>query len=129
MKIARTKNAMQSIAVGIMLKLYQTLIPFLMRTAMIHFMGVQYLGLNSLFSSVLHVLNMAELGVGAAMVFSMYKPIAEDDEKTICALMRLYRKYYRIIGMVVGLAGLLLLPVIPKLISGDIPPELNVYVL
>ena len=59
MKIARTKNAMQSIAVGIMLKLYQTLIPFLMRTAMIHFMGVQYLGRNSLFVSIIQVLSLA----------------------------------------------------------------------
>jgi len=129
MKIARTKNALQNIAVGLILRLYQTVVPFLMRTAMIHFMGVQYLGLNSLFSSVLHVLNMAELGVGAAMVFSMYKPIAEDDEKTICALMRLYRKYYRLIGLFIGIIGLCLLPAIPKLIKSDIPPELDIYIL
>lgn len=51
-----------------------------MRTAMIYLMGVQYLGLNSLFTSVLQVLSLAELGVGSAMVYSMYKPIAEDDE-------------------------------------------------
>ena len=116
MKIARTKNAMKSLSVGLILKIYQMIVPFFMRTAMIHFMGVQYLGLNSLFSSVLHVLNMAELGVGSAMVFSMYKPIAEDDEKTICALMRLYRKYYRLIGLFIGIIGLCLLPAIPKLI-------------
>lgn len=92
-------------------------------------MGVQYLGLNSLFASILQVLNLAELGVGSAMVYSMYKPIADDDYDTICALMRLYRTYYRIIGAVVAIAGLVLLPFIPHLIKGDIPPELNVYVL
>lgn len=96
---------------------------------MIYLMGIEYLGLNSLFTSVLQVLNLAELGVGSAMVFSMYKPIAIDDHITICALMRLYRMYYRVIGMVIAVVGLLLTPVIPKLINGDLPPELNVYIL
>ena len=67
MKIDRTKNASRNILFGIILKIYQLLVPFLMRTAMIYFMGVQYLGLNSLFTSVLQVLNLAELGVGSAM--------------------------------------------------------------
>lgn len=129
MKIERTKNAARSMAVGMILRLYQTVVPFLMRTAMIHFMGVEYLGLNGLFSSVLHILNLAELGVGAAMVFSMYKPIAEDDTARICALMRLYRRYYRLIGLAIGAAGLALTPVIPHLISGEVPQELNIYIL
>ncbi len=127
MRIERTKNATRNIAAGLALKLYQTVVPFMMRTVMIHFMGVEYLGLNSLFNSILHILNLAELGVGAAMVFSMYKPIANDDMSQICALMALYRRYYRLIGIVIGAVGLVLLPFIPKLISGDIPPELNVY--
>ena len=92
-KIERTKNATRNIIFGVILKIYQILVPFLMRTEMIYLMGVQYLGLNSLFTSVLQVLNLAELGVGSAMVYSMYKPIAEDDETTICALMKLYRTY------------------------------------
>lgn len=127
MKIERTKNAARSISVGMVLKLHQTIFPFLMRTAMIQFMGVEYLGLNSLFSSILHMLNLAELGVGSAMVFSMYKPIAEDDTERICALMGLYRRYYRIIGLVIGGMGLIVLPFVPNLISGGVPPELNVY--
>ena len=109
------------------MRAYQIIVPFLMRTAMIHFMGVEYLGLNSLFSSILHMLNLAELGVGSAMVFSMYKPIAEDDTERICALMGLYRRYYRIIGLVIGALGLMVLPFVPRLISGELPPELNVY--
>ena len=79
MKIERTKNATRNIVFGVILKFYQIIIPFIMRTVMIYVMGVQYLGLNSLFMSVLQVLSLAELGVGSAMVFSMYKPIAEDD--------------------------------------------------
>lgn len=100
-----------------------------MRTAMIYFMGIQYLGLNSLFVSVLQVLNLAELGVGSAMVFSMYKPIAEDDYPTICALMNMYRSYYRLIGIVIACIGTLIIPFIPKLISGSIPEDINIYVL
>ena len=129
MKIQRTKNAKNNIIFGMMLKIYQLAIPFVMRTVIIHYLGVQYLGLDSLFSSILRVLNLAELGVGSAMVFSMYKPIAEDDSTTICALMRLYKLYYRIIGIIVAVIGLIMLPFIPKLISGDVPDNVNVYYL
>jgi len=128
-KIERTKNATRNIVFGIILKVYQIAVPFVMRTAMIYFMGVQYLGLNSLFTSVLQVLNLAELGVGSAMVYSMYKPIAEDDNTTICALMNLYRTYYRAIGMIIAVVGAALTPFIPKLISGDVPSGINIYIL
>ena len=129
MRINRTKNTIKNIKAGMFLKVYQMLVPFLMRTAMIYIMGVQYLGLNGLFASIIQMLSLAELGVGHAMVFAMYKPIAQDDGKTICALMKLYRRYYRIIGVVIGASGLLLMPLVPHLISGEIPGELNIYVL
>lgn len=128
-KIERTKNATRNIIFGVILKAYQIVVPFLMRTALIYLMGVQYLGLNSLFTSILQVLNLAELGVGSAMIYSMYKPIAEDDNATICALMKLYRTYYRVIGLVIAVIGCILTPFIPKLISGDIPNGLNIYIL
>ena len=96
---------------------------------MIRTIGVEYLGLNSLFTSVLQVLNLAELGVGSAMVFSMYKPIADDNEEKICALIQLYKKYYRIIGSIILVIGLICTPFIPKLIHGVIPNDMNVYVL
>ena len=129
MKIERTKNATRNIFFGIILKAYQVLFPFLMRTAMIYLMGVQYLGLNSLFTSILSVLNLAELGVASAMVYSMYKPIAEDDNTGICALMKLYRTYYRVIGLVIAVVGCILTPFIPKLIRGEVPAGINIYVL
>lgn len=128
-KIERTKNASRNIVFGVILKAYQILVPFLMRTAMIYLMGVQYLGLNSLFTSVLQVLNLAELGVGSAMVYSMYKPIAEDDETAICALMKLYRTYYRVIGLVIAVVGCALTPFIPNLIKSDVPAGINIYIL
>ena len=129
MKIERTVNAGRNIAFGMILQVYQIAIPFIMRTAMIYFLGVEYLGLNSLFSSVLQVLNLAELGVGAAMVYSMYKPIAEDDTAKICSLMKLYRTYYRVIGGVIGGTGLVLTPFIPLLVKSDLPEDINVYIL
>lgn len=129
MKLERTKNASKSAAFGIALRLYQIIIPFVMRTAMVYLMGIEYLGLNSLFTSILQVLNLAELGVGSAMVFSMYKPIAEEDERKICALEKLYQKYYFVIGAVIAVGGIALTPFIPYLIKGEVPKELNVYVL
>ena len=128
-KIERVKNATRNIIFGVALKIYQIIIPFFMRTAMIYLMNVQYLGLNSLFTSILQVLNLAELGVGSAMIYSMYKPIAEDDNATICALMKLYKTYYRVIGLVIAIIGCVLTPFVPKLISGDIPKNVNIYVL
>ncbi|WP_423218426.1 lipopolysaccharide biosynthesis protein [Streptococcus equinus] len=127
--MGRIQNATRNIVFGIILKVYQILVPFLMRTAMIYLMGVEYLGLNSLFTSVLQVLNLAELGVGSAMVYSMYKPIAENDTETICALLKLYKKYYFFIGLVIAIIGGFLVPVIPKLISGKLPNGLNIYIL
>ena len=69
MELNRTKNTSRNIFFGIILKTYQILIPFFMRTVMIYFMGVQYLGLNSLFASILQILNLTELGIGSAMVY------------------------------------------------------------
>lgn len=129
MKIERSKNAARNIVFGVILKTYKLAIPFVMRTLMIYTLGMQYLGLNSLFTSVLSVLNLAELGIGSAMVFSMYKPISEDDSGTICALMRLYKIYYRVIGLVILVIGCAITPLIPKLISGTVPKDMNVYVL
>ncbi|MBR3019605.1 MAG: polysaccharide biosynthesis protein [Clostridia bacterium] len=129
MKIQRTKNAVRNIAFDGSVKLFNMVIPFIMRTVILHCLGVEYLGLNGLFVSILSFLSLAELGVGSAMVFSMYKPIAEDDTDTICALLRLYRTFYRIIGLFIAVAGLALLPFLKNLIKGDIPPDLNLYVL
>lgn len=128
-KIERTKNASRNIFFGVILQAYKLIVPFLMRTVMIYLMGMQYVGLNSLFTSVLQVLNLAELGVGSAMVYSMYKPIAEDDAITICALMKLYKLYYRLIGLFIAVAGLIITPFIPKLIAGTVPDGINIYIL
>ncbi len=129
MKMERTKNAARNIAFGSMLKLLNMVIPFIMRSVVLHYLGVEYLGLSGLFRSLLSFLNLAELGVGSAMVFSMYKPIAEDNTEEICALMRLYRTFYRIIGLFIAAVGLAITPLLRNLISGDLPADMNLYIL
>ena len=82
----RVRNASRNVVFGMFLKGYQILLPFIMRTAIMYYMGDGYLGLNSLFGSVLWVLNLAELGVGSAMVYSMYQPIIDNDKEQICVV-------------------------------------------
>lgn len=129
MKGGRIDNAVKNVLSGSVLKIYQMVIPFIIRTIMIYTIGMEYLGLSSLFTSVLQVLNLAELGVGNAMIYSMYEPIAKNDTRKICTLMQLYKIYYRIIGTVICIIGLLLTPFIPRLISGDVPADINIYLL
>lgn len=129
MKIHRTKNAARNILVDGLMNAVNLLIPFFMRSITLHSLGVQYLGLNGLFRSLFSFLNLAELGVGSAIVFSMYRPIAEDNPETICALMRLYRRLYRLIGLVIAAAGLCFSPFLPVLIKGNVPTEINLHLL
>lgn len=129
MKIERTKNAINGTVTGISVKVLQLVFPFVIRTIFIKTLGIEYLGLNSLFTSILQVLNLAELGVSSALVFSMYRPIAEDNGEKICQLMALYRRYYRIIGGIILIAGLLTVPILPHLIKGSPPKDINLYVI
>ena len=129
MKNDRTTNSLRNILFGFIQKTLQVILPFILRSSIIYSLGIEYVGLNSLFTAVLTVLNLSELGVGTAIVYSMYKPINDHNADEICALMVLYRRYYRIIGIAVLLLGLVLLPFIPTFISGDVPADINIYVL
>ena len=105
MENSRSRNAMRNVTAGIVYKACSVCFPFVIRTLMIKNMGAEYLGLGSLFSSILQVLSLAELGFGSAVVFSMYKPIVEHNNELLCALYAFYRRVYRIIGIVVLMAG------------------------
>lgn len=122
-------NAKRNMIYGILNKIIILFLPFVVRTVMIKVLGAEYLGLNSLFSSILQVLNLAELGFSSAIVYSMYKPIAENDVDTICALLNLYKKIYRIIGIIILIAGLLILPFLEYLINGNVPSDVNIYII
>lgn len=129
MEINRTKNTVRNIRWGIVQKLVHSLGPFVVRTVLIYVMGAEYAGLNSLFTSILTILSLTELGFSQAIVYSMYKPIADNDKEKICALLNVYKKAYHIIGIIILAVGCAIIPLIPYLISGDVPAELNLYIL
>ena len=126
---SRTKNTQRNIIWGMVNKVVILVVPFIIRTIIIKALGADYLGLTSLFTSILQVLNLTELGFSSAVVFCMYKPIAEKDTDTICALMNMFRKVYRIIGVVILIVGVLISLFLSKLISGTWPAEINIYIL
>ncbi|WP_270816068.1 lipopolysaccharide biosynthesis protein [Hungatella effluvii] len=132
MKINVAHNAKINLAFGLINKVLILILPFVERTVMRYVLGSEYLGLNSLFSSILSVLSLAELGFGSAIVYNMYKPIADNDIKEINSLLNLYRQVYFTIGLIVLVIGLLLIPFLPNLISGTYPQDANltmVYLL
>lgn len=103
--------------------------PFIIRTILIYTLGVQYVGINGLFSSILQVLSLADLGFSSAIVYSMYRPIAIGDKKYLNALLMFYRKVYRIIGIVILILGLVILPFMKYLIKGTYPNDINIYII
>lgn len=125
----RTRNTSRIFLFGIINKIVVTLFPFITRTIIIYKLGNDYLGLSTLFTSVLSMLNMSELGIGSAIAFCLYKPVAEDDQETICALMNLMRKLYKLIGFIIIGLGLLLMPFLNIFIKGTYPTDINIYIL
>ena len=120
---------MRGAVFGIINKVVIIIMPFILRTIIIHRIGTDYAGLNSLFTSILRVLNMAELGFASAAAFSLYKPAAEDDTEKICALLSFYRKIYYAVGGVMLMIGLCLLPFLDHLIKGSYPDDINLQIL
>lgn len=129
MRINRVKNTKRNFLWGIVEKFVSIFLPFVLRTIFIEVLGEELLGLSSLFTSILQMLNMAELGFSSAVIYNMYKPIADNDTDTICALMNLYRKVYFVIGCIVLAVGLALMPFLPRVINGSIPHGYNLYLL
>lgn len=125
----KVKKTKRNIVYGFINKIILMIFPFIIRSIIIWKLGVDYVGLNSLFSSILQVLSLAELGFGTAIVYGMYKPIAENDVNQVCALLNFYRKIYVVIGAVILVAGLAILPLLPSLISGGYPNDINIYSL
>ena len=129
MRFSRTKNTLRNIAFGSLNRIINIVLPFVSRTVILYVLGTQYLGLSSLFSSILSFLSLTELGMGSAMVHSMYKPIAENDHATIKALLNFYRKLYRIVGAIILIIGLALMPFLKVLVSEELPAGINLYLL
>ena len=126
---SRTKKTLRNITVGIISKIILIILPFINRTIIIWFLGAQYLGIRSLYTSILEVLNLSELGLSIAVVYSMYGLIAQSDTDRICELLNYFRRTYIWISVVIFVAGLVILPALPWLISGEYPSDINIYIL
>ncbi|MCM1191192.1 MAG: oligosaccharide flippase family protein [Butyrivibrio sp.] len=125
----RILNTKRNLIWGGISQVITIVLPFFTRMVLLNTLGIGYDGLGSLFKSVLGVLNFAELGVGSAIVYNMYRPIAANDREKVCALLKLYRKLYLWIGFVVLILGLLILPFLKILIKGDVPGEIDIRFL
>ncbi len=127
----RSTNSLKNVAVNIGSQLLNLLLSFLCRTVFIWTLDAVYLGVSSLFSNILSLLSVAELGIGTAITFSMYQPLAKNDHKKLAALMGLYKKAYHTIGGIVAVAGLALTPFYRLLINNppDIPNLTLIYLL
>lgn len=126
---SRTKNTSRNILSGLLNRFATIILTFVNRTVIIYALGTAFSGLGSLFTSILGILNIAELGFNVAITQSMYEPIAKNDKRRICELLTLYRKIYYIIGSIIFLSGITLIPFLHIFIKGDIPQEINLYAL
>lgn len=129
MKLARTKNAMRNIIWGVIYRMVTLIGPFAVKTILIRIMGLEYSGLNSLFTSILTVLNLANLGFSSSLVYTMYRAAVDEDNDRLCAMLNYFRNAYRVVGLVILLLGAALMPFLPKLVQGDVPPDVNLYIL
>ena len=129
MKIERTKKTISGSFWGMMEKITRLIGPYILRIIVLKKLGIDYLGLSGMFNSILHVLCLSELGFGIAVVYYLYKPIAEDDQETICQIVTYLKKMYLLIGAFVMVAGVVIMPFLPHLINGDVPADINLYLL
>lgn len=114
---SRTTNTILNFTSSIGGQAITILMHFITRTVFIATLGKSYLGINGLFSNILSMLSLAEFGVGSAILFKLYKPIAAGDFHRITILMKFYKTAYRIIGILVAIIGITLIPFLPVLIK------------
>lgn len=120
MNNSRTKNTIINFGTGIFSQILNIVLSFIVRTIFIRTLSSEYLGINGLFTNILTILSFAELGIGNAIIYNMYKPVSENNHEKIKSLMKLYCISYRIIGIVVAIAGLCVIPFMDIIIK-DIP--------
>ena len=130
--MGRVRQAGKNIFFGYISNFIILCMGFLQRTVFIGVLGETLLGVNGLYTDILSMLSLAELGIGSAMNYSLYKPVANGDQEKIKSYMGLYRKAYLAIAGVITVIGLALSPFLPYLIkdSGGIAVrELTIYYL
>lgn len=114
---SRSYNSAVNTVVNIIAQFIILLVNFGTRKIFIVAFGENYLGISGLYSNILSVLSLAELGVGSAILYCLYKPVAENDHAHVNALINYYKKLYRIIGLAVAAIGLLVVPFLDCLVN------------
>lgn len=127
--MSRTTNVRNGISMGIINNILTIVLPFVSRTIIIRQLGIEYVGLGSLFTSILQVLSLSELGFGTAIGYLLYKPLADGDSDKVNAILYFFRGIYRIIGVVILSLSIVILPFLDNLIAGDVPTGINIYIL
>lgn len=129
MKESRTSNVIKNSFASLILKSVNIFIQFVMRTAFIYLLGNEYTGVSGLFTDILSVLSLMEMGLDTSMVYALYKPLADNDKKRIVGLMNFYRTAFQIIGIVVFLSGILCISFLDYIIT-DVPNiKENIYLI
>lgn len=129
MENSRTKNSVLIMATSGVRQLLTLLLSFANRTVFIYVMGARYLGINGLFSNILAMLSLAELGIGSAISYYLYKPIALNDKEHIKSLMLFYKKCYRLVGLTILGFGCLIMPFLDKMVNLNQPISENLYLI
>lgn len=131
MKSMRTNNSIRNIITSLIGQIISILVTFISRIIFIRILGENYLGINGLFTNILSLLSLAEMGFGSAIVYSLYKPLAKNEQAQIGALVGFYSKIYSIIGLVTLFPGLLIMPFINYFIkdNSNIPNLSIIYLL
>jgi len=126
---SRTKNSSRNMIFASMAYIIQVVLGFLVRRYFLHVFNAEYLGINSLFTNVLSVLSLAELGFGSALVFAMYKPMADGDKEKVRQLLHFYKTSYTIIGCVILGLGLCVLPFMDYFKAQAPNTDVNLYLV
>ena len=128
---SRVENSIKNSLVTIIVQMLSIVLQFILRSVFIQTLGINYLGVNGLFANILSVLSLSELGIGTAIIYSMYKPVAEDNYKKINQYMQLYKKVYAVIGVSIFIIGLAMLPFLDNIVTGvnNVENLVLIYVL
>lgn len=117
---SRTKRSMRNVVVGLGGRFASLIVTFLAKTIFIDLLGAEYNGVNGLFTNVLNVLNITELGFASSVAFALYKPLKENDRETVAALMNFFARIYRVVALIVAVAGACCIPFLQYIIAEDI---------
>lgn len=129
--MSRLSNSIRNVKYTALAQAINFLVAFLSRRVFVQILSTEYLGLNGVFSNILSMLSLAELGLGSAICFCLYKPLYNRDEKIINSIMRFYKKAYTGIGLFVLAAGLAVAPFLDFIVEElpDIPYIRLYYIL